>query len=208
MITEQALSLYNLKQPQADFIHHNENMTYKITDAGKAYVLRVHKPVEGFSVDIFDTNHSKIERIQSELEIISGLRNNTTIPMQAPVAGTNGSLVQTLADSTPITLLEWVTGETVNNIEMTPDILKDSGKMIGEMHSFLSSAGKAYTRPAYDQSLLLRIAERIENAAYLEIIKPEQARIIEKALGEMRKRFDELDTMYERAYHPHRFNGG
>jgi len=56
MTTEQAISqaikLYVFAQPKAELIRHNENMTYKITDFDKSYVLRVHKPVEGFSPDL------------------------------------------------------------------------------------------------------------------------------------------------------------
>ena len=104
----EALSLYNLERPQAELIRHNENMTYKITCVDNQYALRVHKPVEGFAPDLHNMNHSRNELIQSELDVISALKNGTDLPMQIPVFGINDVLVQVLADGTPVTLLEWV----------------------------------------------------------------------------------------------------
>ena len=67
----EALGLYRLDRPQAELIRHNENITYKVTDADKSYVLRMHKRVEGFSADIFDVSHNQIGLVQNELAIIS-----------------------------------------------------------------------------------------------------------------------------------------
>lgn len=205
MVTEQiliqALKLYSFTQPRAEFIRHNENITYKITDVEKEYVLRVHRPIEGFSTGILGMEISQIELIQSELDIIMDLGENTDLPMQKSVYGTNGSLVQVLADGTPVTLLEWVSGQTVDSIELSPYILVDSGKLMAQMHSFFQDnikPPKHYVRYCYNQTILPKITERIENAAHIEIITPRQTNAIVKALREIRKRFDELDSLYEK----------
>ena len=197
----QALGLYNLQQPEPEFIRHNENMTYRINCADKTYVLRIHKPVEGFSTGIFNMNHRRAELVYSELDIIYALKNGTDLPMQTPVCGINGGLVQSLSDNTPVTLLEWVEGETVENAGTTPEILKYSGKLMAEMHAFFlqkSELSKRYIRYDYDQTILPRIAERIESAARAEILTTEQMRTVLKALDEICRRFDELDSIQEK----------
>jgi Ser/Thr protein kinase RdoA (MazF antagonist) len=73
--------------------------------------------------------------------------------------------------------------------------------MIGEMHSFFTSKtmmSKKFKRYNYDQTILPMIAEKIEKAASLSILKPEQAKIILSALNEMKQRFEELDNMQEK----------
>jgi len=196
-----ALELYDLNQPRAELIRHNENMTYKVTDADKKYVLRIHKRVEGFSTDIFDMSHNLIELIQSELEIISALKNAADFQMQTPVCGRNGNLVQALDDGTPVSLLAWVEGQTVESAGITPEIAKESGKLMAKMHTFFhqrTESEKKYARYSYDQSILPRIAERIENAAQVKAMTDKQANIILNAIDEMRQRFDELDNIEEK----------
>jgi Ser/Thr protein kinase RdoA (MazF antagonist) len=106
----QALKLYDLKQPETEFIRHNENITYKITDIDKKYLLRIHKPIEGFSPNTL-TDYSHSELISSEIEIISALKNGTDLSVQTPISGLDGNFVQTILNNIPVTLLEWVEGE-------------------------------------------------------------------------------------------------
>ena len=102
----EALSLYYLEQPDAELIRHNENMTYKITDIDRRYVLRIHTPVGGFAPDLYNMDYSRNALIQSELDIIYALKTGTDLSVQTPVRGTNGDLVQVLTDGAPVTLLE------------------------------------------------------------------------------------------------------
>ncbi|MCL2771851.1 MAG: phosphotransferase [Oscillospiraceae bacterium] len=197
----QALKFYDFKHPHAELLRHSENMTYKITDAEKKYMLRIHKSIEGFSYDFLNKGYSRIEMVQAELEIISSLKNGTNLPIQMPVYGINGDLVQTFSDNTPVTLLEWVEGQTLENIIMTPKILIKSGKLMAEIHSFFykkTELNKLYKRYNFDQSILPKIAERIENAMRIRAITEKQADIIIKSLYEIQRRLDELDNMQEK----------
>ena len=197
----EALGLYCVEKPKAELIRHNENMTYKITDIDRHYVLRIHKPVEGFSPELYNVDQSRKELIKNELDIICALKAGTDLPIQTPIRGINGDLVQVLTDGTPVTLLEWVDGQTVESAGLKPDILKDSGILMAKMHTFFSQKeelGKRYIRYNYDQTILPRLAERIESAARTDIVKYEQARTILRALDETRQRFDELDNMQDK----------
>ncbi len=67
----QALSLYAFKDPTYALIRHNENQTYKVTDAGGQYVLRIHQPIQGFSNEFLQDGHRPAEKIQSAAKRIS-----------------------------------------------------------------------------------------------------------------------------------------
>jgi len=201
MITDyvsEALRLFPLRQPAAELIRHNENMTYKVTDGDKRYVLRIHKPVKGFSLEMLGTVYSKAGLIRNELAILSVLRQDTAIPLQNPVAGGNGEVLQILADGTPVTLLSWVDGQTLRKTERTNELLFNCGMLMAEMHSCFarqSSAEKQYERYHYDQSLLPSIANRIEQAARYGALTRGHEQAIQGAFHEMRRRFDELDAI-------------
>ena len=109
----EALVMYDLKSPKACLIRHNENVTYKVIDGDKAYVLRIHQPADGFSLKMIHAGFDRLDLIKSEMEIISDLADNTGISLQHPVHNRDGNVVSILACGTPATLLEWVEGETL-----------------------------------------------------------------------------------------------
>ena len=200
-LLREALTLYTLTNPQMELIRHNENMTYKITDNGGCYVLRIHKPVYGFAMDVFSAGYDRLALIKNELEIIFDLKNRAGLSVQTPVRGNNGQFTQTLKDGTPVTMLEWVDGETVEKAKLTTKLLYDSGKLLAVMHKHFrkqADSGKRYVRYTYDQAILSKIKERIENAARAEAITGEQERTIMLALDEMKIRIDELDNLHEK----------
>ena len=198
----EALSLYCFEQPQAELIRHNENMTYKITDADQNYVLRIHKRVEGFSADIYSGHYDNVELLRSELDIISALKKGTSIPMQTPLCDRSGSYVNTLKDGSPVSLLKWVEGQTVEDSGITAEISRESGKMMAQMHSFFAKQYKTadigHTRYDYDQTILPNIADKIESALQDGAVTKTQAQTIIQSLDEMRIRFDELDDIHEK----------
>jgi Ser/Thr protein kinase RdoA (MazF antagonist) len=197
----EALRLYPLKQPEAELIRHNENMTYKIADGDSRYVLRIHKPVEGLSLDMLGTVNTKTELIRNELAILSALRQSTAVSLQKPAAGLDGEALQSLADGTPVTLLSWVDGQTFRKAERTNGLLYSCGVLMAEMHAFFaqpSEMAAAYERYYYDQSLLPAIANRIEQAVQNGVLTKEHEQTIQRALNEMRRRFDELDAAHRK----------
>ena len=199
-ILKQALNCYALNSPQADQIRHNENMTYKVVSDDKAYALRIHKPVEGFSLSVFEVS-DRLLFISSELDIIADLDFASDLDVQAPVRGRNGSFVQMISDGTPVSLLEWVDGNTVEDTPQTPETLRAVGKLAAKMHLFFGDkpfADKKYHRYSYDQPLLAPIAEKIHAATQRGVIANPQRQVILSALEEMHKRFDELDKSHRK----------
>ena len=202
MITEeivrQAMSCYALNCSRIELIRHNENMTYKLTSDNKDYLLRIHKPVEGFSLGIFDVD-DRTSFIRSEMDIIADLGRVSDLLVQALVRGKNGDLVQTISDGTPVSLLAWVEGQMVEAVEQTPEILSTIGVLTAKMHLFFEeklSDNKKYDRYSYDQSLLASVAERMHEANRRDIITDIHRQVVLDGLDEMDKRFCELDKLY------------
>jgi len=75
-LLQEALSFYSFKNSKIMFLRHNENITYKIEDIKKQYVLRIHKPVDGFSLGILSNEGEKQEYIQSEMLLLDYLQKN------------------------------------------------------------------------------------------------------------------------------------
>ena len=68
---EEALKNYNMLQEQIKLLRHNENMTIQV---GEDFLLRIHKPVEGFSTGyMYETLDKKTAR-REELKFLSYLR--------------------------------------------------------------------------------------------------------------------------------------
>lgn len=46
------MAAYGMETCEYEVIRHNENITCKVVNDGKAYVLRIHQPIEGFCVSL------------------------------------------------------------------------------------------------------------------------------------------------------------
>lgn len=47
-LVDEALAHYHIPASAVEFIRHNENLTCRVRDGEKSYVLRIRHPVEGF----------------------------------------------------------------------------------------------------------------------------------------------------------------
>ena len=54
-------------------------MTYKVTDGKKTYVLRVHKPVEGFNIEFLRMGKYPAQLIAGEMELLLFLEKRATL---------------------------------------------------------------------------------------------------------------------------------
>lgn len=196
-LIENILEKYDLKNPKAQLIRHNENMTFKVTDEDREYVLRIHKPVDGFTLNILQDGVSPIKYLCGEMEILQFLNENWDIPVQSPIANNMGEYITILEDGTPATLLKWVDGATVENIEHTPQIMYSIGEMIGKLHKSLrnmqSNNFSNCTRYTYEKSLLDKIARQFLIIENLEQISRKEVWYMFDALEEIKVRMDKLD---------------
>lgn len=196
-LLREALYNYEINQPQIEFIRHNENETYKIKDMllDKQYVIRLHKSSEDFSLDIFNFHQHSIKYLSSEINILNCIRSNTKIGVQTPIKNKYGEFVTILSDGTPVTLLSWISGNTIENIELNDHILFKLGMIVGEFHQFSKawSESKNVSRYSYDKTLLRRMAFKLTYGLQLKVISTEQFEIINHAINEICNLIDQLD---------------
>ena len=161
-----ALKHYNFINPTPTFIRHNENITYCIDDNDKSYVLRIHTPIEGFNTDILRMGKTQQELISGEIELLQHLERKGSLATQKVMQNKHGSAVTILADGAPVTVLEWIQGQTLKDIEITEDIAINIGAMIGKLHTDTAE----YITPnrySYDSTLLAKMIDEAE-AAHLQ----------------------------------------
>ena len=158
-----ALAHYSFDNPQVQFIRHNENITYKVVDGAKSFLLRIHQPIDGFDLSVLRFDSSLADLVEGEMSLLAYLADNCVVPVQKVVPNRHGQLVSYLADLTPVTVLEWITGETLEQTSVTPQIAFALGETIGHLHN--ATAHKTFTqRYVYDAALLTRMIAEAEIA--------------------------------------------
>ncbi len=105
-----------------EFIRHNENLVYKVSDT-KKYIMRIHRPRKGFSLNIFGTSGHTKDFLNSELIILEKLNRLTDIKLQVPVRNTCGNMVSVLSDGTLVTVLEWIDGDDLGKTDLNDEIV-------------------------------------------------------------------------------------
>ncbi len=196
-LLEEALNNYKILDPQIEFIRHNENQTYKLKDtlSNNQYVMRIHKPNTDFSLDIFGDKKHSVDLLISEMNILKAISESTEILVQTPIRNNNSEFVTVLSDGTPVTLLTWIDGNTVEEIELTDDILYKIGEMVGKFHRFSKSwpKSKDLHRYSYDKSLLIRVISKIKTGVELNVLSNEEFKIVENTVNEIINRMNKLD---------------
>ena len=160
---EEAMRYYAFREPKVNFIRHNENMTYKIIDTDEVFLMRIHKPVEGFNLDILRAGHQQLEYVSSEIELLRWLYSLGEITIQSVVANRYGEDVTILDDGTPVTVLRWIDGISLEETDATPLVALEIGRVIGRLHTATKThVGNHYQ---YDEDLITRMEREIDNAA-------------------------------------------
>lgn len=207
-IIQESLERYDFKNPKLEFIRHNENITYKVLDELNTYVLRVHKPIEGFSLGIHQRDQEIFKYIESEMQLIDYAKRCMNTPIQKPVKNKMGEFVSVLQDGTCVTVLEWVQGDTINNIPMTETIGKTIGTMIAELHKcFNELENNEDNRPVknvlnhdikrymYDQKMLDVIEVELSLIVRDGLMEKDKVDIMKDAVRVIKGIMDELDEM-------------
>lgn len=207
-VIQEALEQYDFKNPKLEFIRHNENITYRLSSEANTYVIRIHKPVEGFSLGIYQRDSNALEYLESEMQLVDYAGKCMNSPMQKPVKNKFGTFVSVLSDETPVTVLEWVQGNTVENITVTEELGEVIGTMVAKLHKCFNKLeinpyNEFFSRPLnhkikryiYDQKLLCIVEEELSIADRKGQIEKEQVATMKDALGVIKERMDELDVM-------------
>ena len=159
-----ALAQYDFHVPKAMLLRHNENETYLVTDGDKKFVLRIHRPAMGFSLETFGAASHSPEMLESEMKIVEALSAGN-LPVQKPLRNRDGGLV-TSEDGVPVTVLEWLEGPTLDDFEPDDSDCEQAGAMAARMHRFFRAHPElnALPRYRYDHELIDRLSARIASA--------------------------------------------
>ena len=108
-----ALEAYDMAGAEARFIRHNENMTYCVNEA---YLLRIHRPRQGFTMDFFHNGMDVSALHEAELRFLAHLRT-CGLQVQEPLRSRAGKYVAVLPDGTPATMLTWLPGRVLEQAD-------------------------------------------------------------------------------------------
>jgi len=192
---EEILQLYDFHNAEVELLRHNENMTYKVIDDSKSYVLRIHKPSEGINLNLLNVDASKKELIEGEIELLQFLAKDNKLGTQRVRFNVEDKAIIELKDSTLVTVLEWVEGVTLDSIDITSEIARSIGIMISRMHSKLSSFTSS-NRYSYDSALVQRMIEEAKIATALGHLQKHHSRIILDALEVISKYLSTVNNRY------------
>ena len=179
------LENYDFGSPKAELIRHNENITYKVTDAEKSYLLRIHKPAEGLNLDFLRWERDRIDLTKNEMELLQYLATESGLQTQKVMPNIFGELVTLLDDKIPVTVLRWIEGPTLDNIDINEEIAYRIGYMIGRLHNATSTI-KLINRYSYDSALLQRMIEEGANASAQGHFNKSQTKIIIETLSQIK----------------------
>ncbi|OKP79978.1 hypothetical protein A3844_27625 [Paenibacillus helianthi] len=196
---EEVLSFYTLQEPIVEFIRHNENMTFKVTDLkeGRLYLLRIHSPSTAGLLGIQHTQQG----LESEMYILQELSKDQALHVQKPVANRTGGLVtQYVNDGNDIcyaTLLEWIEGATLtlqeDNMEQ---IAYQLGEKLAAFHHFSRHTElPGLQRPVYDAERIDTAVEELKYGVDSDLYSQEQYEIIVQVLGMIKRQLQVLETL-------------
>ncbi|AIQ22147.1 phosphotransferase [Paenibacillus sp. FSL H7-0737] len=195
---EKVLLHYSFIDPIIEFIRHNENITFKVTDKtdNKNYLLRIHKPIsEGFS----GLQHTR-DGLQAEMFFLREIDQKNILKVQRPVLNQKGELVTEYSSeqfgTSLATLLEWIEGSTLtqdeDNIEQ---IVYRLGRNLASLHEFSRTLMPLELhRPVYNvtkiDETLIELGEGTDKGA----LNQEDYEVISSVLLVVKEQLAELDA--------------
>jgi Ser/Thr protein kinase RdoA (MazF antagonist) len=180
---QEALSWYCFVDPDVVFIRHNENKTYKVRDQEHSYVLRIHQPVEGYSLGILAAGVSPLANIRHEMAVLEHLHTTSGLPLQQPVKNREGQRVTTD--------IAHAIGSAVARFHLAAQTIQPAG----EGGFWLLDNPDLMQRYTYDPMLLARISDELRVAEQQGHIAAEHLPIALQAVATIRERMEELEAV-------------
>ena len=187
-LINKAIEKYDFCNLEIEFIRHNENITYKVIDNDKSYVLRIHAPTDGFNLELMRSKMDTIDLIKSEIELLQYLSQNGNIQIQNVKLNIDEKPITFLDNKIPVTVLEWIEGRTLEDIDITSEIAHAIGVMIGNLHNCLMHCNFAriQNRYYYGTELLENMINEVNEAYKIGHFDDYCGRIIIETLAYIR----------------------
>jgi hypothetical protein len=87
------LQEYDFMNPEVRFIRHGENKVFQLIDNNVKYTIRIHKSVEGFSLDLHQRQYSIKEYVTAEMDVLEHVYNKGNVHIQRPIKNKKGNYV-------------------------------------------------------------------------------------------------------------------
>lgn len=196
LLASRALESWDLGAPRLDLVKYRENAVFRVTDAaGRRAILRVHRPRYRTDLDI-----------ECELAWMRAL-DAAGIATPAAIAARDGRLVVTASaagvpEPRQCDLLEWVDGAPPGTLEggvAASDeslrvLYRSVGATAARMHEIARGWARPqpFSRPSWNVETLVGDTPTFGRFEDLEVLAPEQRRVLAEARDVVRERLAAL----------------
>lgn len=195
---EKVLLQYSFIEPIIEFIRHNENITFKVTNKpdNRSYLLRIHKPISGG----FSGLQHSWNGLQSEMVFLREIDQKNILKVQKPIENRNGELVtEYISDQfgpTFATLLEWIDGSTLTlNEENIDQIIYKLGENLASLHEFSQTLKPLELhRPVYNAKRIDETLTELRQGVINGALNQDDFDFIRNVLSLVKEQLTELDT--------------
>lgn len=189
------------QKPEITFLRHNENRTYKVSDAdGSTYVLRVHQPLKASMTGLQHT----YEGLHGELLMLEALAKESNLLVQSPLRNQDGELITVIeheGQRLNCSVLTWLEGRDLQKEDLQkPELVKALGSQIAELHEFYRQYPQdcVKNRPeqgiAYNEGLIRTIYKGQE----LGLFASSDVAIIEQCIHLINDKLEQIGTGTDR----------
>jgi len=198
-LAQEILLSYSLSEPSIEFIRHNENIIFKVTDKAdsKKYVLRIHSAA---TAGLSGVQHT-LPGLQSEMALLNELIHSSFNRVQQPILNRNEEYVTEYrsdehSKSYYATLVTWIEGATLS---FTENNRNEAAFALGETLALFHEATcnmpsmKHLIRPEYDARRIDSAIHELRVGIELELYTPKQYEMIKETLNYIKQQLIELD---------------
>jgi Ser/Thr protein kinase RdoA (MazF antagonist) len=195
---EKVLLHYSFIEPIIEFIRHNENITFKVTNKpdNRSYLLRIHEPISG---GLSGVQHTRTG-LQSEMVFLREIDRKNILKVQKPIVNRDGELVtEYISDQfgpTFATLLEWIDGSTLTlNEENIDQIIYKLGENLAKLHEFSQTLiPLELHRPIYNANRIDEALTELQQGVNNGALNKDDYDVIKIVLSIVKQQLTELDS--------------
>lgn len=185
---------YSFENPRITFIRHSEHIIYLLEDYVNKYIVRIHQPIDGFSLDIHRRHFTDTEYINGEMNVLEELSSNSKLSVSKPIKNKEGKYVTYLKDATLVTVLSWIDGDDLTKVSPTKRIAYNIGVLLSNLRRSgnICEDLKIYY---FNSELIDMMIEELKEAYLLNHLSEHQYSILITTLETINKEIKRLDKV-------------
>lgn len=192
---------FRFQKPEITFLRHNENRTYKVSDAdGSTYVLRVHQP---FKESMTGLQHT-YEGLLGELLMLESLAKESSLLVQSPLRNRDGELITVIeheGQRLNCSVLTWLEGRDLQKEDVQkPELVKLLGSQVAELHEFYRQYPQFRVKNRPEQGIAYNVGliRTIHTGLDLGLFASSDVAIIEKCIHLINDKLEQIGTDTDR----------